>query len=64
MSGHHTHNHVGAPSALANMPGIERVNTPISTAELERRWAAVRAKMAEKKIDVLLMQATQDFMGG
>ncbi len=42
----------------------ERINTPISTQELERRWAAVRAAMAERKIDVLLMQANNDFMGG
>ena len=42
----------------------ERLNTPISTAELERRWAAVRAAMAERKIDVLLMQNNNDHMGG
>ena len=42
----------------------ERINAPISTAELERRWAAVRAAMTERKIDVLLMQANNDFMGG
>ena len=42
----------------------ERINTAISTAELERRWAAVRAAMAEHRIDVLLMQANNDFMGG
>jgi len=42
----------------------ERVNTAISTAELERRWSAVRAAMAEHRIDVLLMQANNDFMGG
>ena len=40
------------------------INTPISTAELERRWSATRAAMAETKIDVLLMQANNDFMGG
>jgi len=42
----------------------ERLNTPISTAELERRWAAVRAAMARAKIDVLLMQNNNDHMGG
>jgi len=42
----------------------ERVNTPISGAELERRWTAVRAAMAGERIDVLLMQANNDFMGG
>lgn len=41
-----------------------RVNTPISTAELERRWAAVRAAMNERGIDALLMQNNNDFMGG
>jgi len=42
----------------------ERLNTPISTAELERRWAAVRAAMQRDKIDVLLMQNNNDHMGG
>ena len=42
----------------------ERVNTPISTVELERRWALIRAEMAAQKIDVLLAQANNDFMGG
>src|SRR5947207_4325364 len=42
----------------------ERVNTPISDAELERRWAATRRAMGERGIDVLLMQANNDFMGG
>ncbi len=42
----------------------ERINHPISTAELERRWAAVRAAMAEHRIDALLMQSNNDWMGG
>ncbi|HZP79605.1 MAG TPA: M24 family metallopeptidase [Pseudolabrys sp.] len=42
----------------------ERLNTPISTAELERRWSAVRAAMAREGIDVLLMQNNNDHMGG
>lgn len=42
----------------------ERLNTPISTAELERRWALVRKGMAERGIDVLVMQNNNDFMGG
>jgi Xaa-Pro aminopeptidase len=41
-----------------------RLNTPISTAELERRWKAVRTSMAERNIDVLLMQNNNDHMGG
>ena len=43
---------------------LEQINTPISSAELERRWAAVRAAMGERGIDVLLMQSNNDFMGG
>jgi Xaa-Pro aminopeptidase len=42
----------------------ERVNTPISTVELERRWAAVRAAMELRGIDVLVAQANNDHMGG
>ena len=42
----------------------ERLQTPISTAELESRWAAVRAAMERDKIDVLLMQSNNDYMGG
>jgi Xaa-Pro aminopeptidase len=42
----------------------ERVNTPISTAELERRWGAVRAAMERERIDVLVMQNNNDHMGG
>lgn len=42
----------------------ERINAPISTAELERRWNAIRSAMAGRGIDVLLMQANNDFMGG
>ena len=42
----------------------ERINTAISTQELERRWTAIRAAMAEQHIDVLLMQNTNDHMGG
>ena len=42
----------------------ERIHHPISTKELERRWSAVRAAMKQAKIDVLLMQNNNDFMGG
>ncbi len=44
--------------------GSERTNTPIPTRELERRWSAVRRAMTERKIDALLMQNNNDFMGG
>lgn len=46
------------------LPPSERLNTPISDAELERRWAAVRAAMEAEKIDVLIMQNNNDHMGG
>ena len=42
----------------------ERLQTPISTAELERRWSLVRAAMKREGIDVLLMQNNNDHMGG
>jgi Xaa-Pro aminopeptidase len=48
-----------APPSLA-----EHVNTPIATSELERRWAAVRAAMAEAGLDVLVMQNNSDTVGG
>lgn len=35
-----------------------------STAELERRWSAVRAEMDERNIDALVMQNAQDWVGG
>src|SRR5690554_4867036 len=42
----------------------ERVNAPIPNSELERRWSTIRAAMTEAGVDVLLMQANNDFMGG
>lgn len=42
----------------------ERLSTPISTKELERRWKAVRAAMKAAKIDALLLQNNNDYMGG
>jgi Xaa-Pro aminopeptidase len=42
----------------------ERIITPISTQELERRWAAVRTVMADRKIDALVMQNANDWLGG
>ena len=41
-----------------------RLNTPISTKELERRWKAVRKAMKAAKIDALLIQNNNDHMGG
>ena len=42
----------------------ERINTPVSTEELERRWNLTRTAMDAEHIDVLIMQANNDFMGG
>ena len=42
----------------------ERLLNPVSTAELERRWAAARKGMAERKIDALVMQNNNDWLGG
>jgi Xaa-Pro aminopeptidase len=42
----------------------ERILTPISDQELERRWTATRREMRDRGIDVLIMQATNDWLGG
>jgi len=42
----------------------ERVIKPISDEELERRWAAVREVMKAKKVDFLLIENAQDYLGG
>jgi Xaa-Pro aminopeptidase len=42
----------------------ERLLNPISTRELERRWDVVRKAMAERKIDALVMQNNNDWLGG
>jgi Xaa-Pro aminopeptidase len=42
----------------------ERVNHPLPSRELERRWALIRVAMKERGVDVLLAQANNDFMGG
>ena len=46
------------------MAAKERLIQPISTAELERRWAAVRGEMEARGIDVLVMQNSNEFLGG
>ena len=48
------------------MPDIEkqRLCTPISTDELQRRWQAVRNAMQDRGIDFLIMQNTDQFLGG
>jgi Xaa-Pro aminopeptidase len=42
----------------------ERLQTPISDAELARRWSAVRKVMDERQIDALVMQNNNDWLGG
>jgi hypothetical protein len=42
----------------------ERLTTSISTAELERRWEAVREVMREHKMDYLIMRNDEEFLGG
>ena len=37
---------------------------PTPDEEMQRRWDAVRAMMREKKIDYLVMQNQEEFMGG
>jgi len=39
----------------------ERLISPIYTAQLERRWAAVREAMDERGIDILVMQRSNEF---
>src|SRR3954447_7087168 len=46
------------------MSAIERVETPISMPELERRWAAVRKEMVARNIDALITQNSSDWLGG
>jgi len=46
------------------MSPIERVENPVSMAELERRWAAVRKEMEARNIDALIAQNSSDWLGG
>ncbi len=42
----------------------QRLTKCVSTPELERRWKAVRAMMQERKIDYLVIQNSEEFLGG
>jgi len=42
----------------------QRLVTSISTAELERRWKAVREMMRERNYDYLVMRNDEEFLGG
>ncbi|MEJ2725383.1 MAG: M24 family metallopeptidase [Deltaproteobacteria bacterium] len=42
----------------------QRISVQISTEELQRRWDAVRQAMEAERIDVLIMQNNNQFLGG
>ena len=42
----------------------ERLFNPVSNAELDRRWTAVRKAMAEHGVDALIVQSNNDWLGG
>jgi len=42
----------------------ERLLNPVSNAELDRRWAAVRNAMADQGVDALVVQSNNDWLGG
>jgi Xaa-Pro aminopeptidase len=42
----------------------ERLLNPISNAELDRRWTAVRGAMADHGVDSLIVQSNNDWLGG
>jgi Xaa-Pro aminopeptidase len=46
------------------MPNFDDIVDPVSTAELERRWKALRHAMGERGIDVLLAQGNNSSYGG
>jgi len=41
-----------------------KTNSPISDAEMERRWAVTRGVMAELGLDAVIAQAREDWIGG
>jgi Xaa-Pro aminopeptidase len=42
----------------------ERMVNPVSNAELDRRWSAVRKVLAERGVDALIVQSNNDWLGG
>ncbi|MFH1834307.1 MAG: M24 family metallopeptidase [bacterium] len=42
----------------------ERLVRAVSDAELQRRWDLARAMMRERKLDYLVMQTSEEFLGG
>ena len=41
-----------------------QTNSPISDAEMERRWSLARTVMDDLGLDALVMQGREDWMGG
>lgn len=46
------------------MPDTERILARVSDDELARRWTLIREEMADQRIDALVMQASNDWLGG
>jgi Xaa-Pro aminopeptidase len=46
------------------MTEASAIRSPISSAELERRWGAARAAMKKAGLDALVLQSSEDWMGG
>ena len=42
----------------------ERLLNPVSNAELDRRWTAVRAAMTQQGVEALIVQSNNDWLGG
>jgi Xaa-Pro aminopeptidase len=42
----------------------ERLLNPISHAELDRRWAALRKAMADQGVEAIIVQSNNDWLGG
>jgi Xaa-Pro aminopeptidase len=42
----------------------ERLFNPVSDAELDRRWTAVRKAMSDHGVDALIVQSNNDWLGG
>jgi Xaa-Pro aminopeptidase len=42
----------------------ERLLNPVSDAELDRRWTAVRKAMADRGVEALIVQSNNDWLGG
>lgn len=46
------------------MSEVERINQPIADSELRRRWDGVRAQMRERRLHVLWLRSSNDYLGG